>query len=299
MPELAIVIVSFNTREITINCLNSIFDNTWKVDYEVWVVDNGSTDGSPEEIAKRFPKAHLIKSEENLGFVGGNNLALAKVYKTSKHVLLLNSDTKLSKGSLDSLYDYSKTDNYDITSCKLVNPNGSFQPNAGDLPTPVPLFFWLSGLDDIFRKYIRLPSYHRLDTHYYENSGKVGWVSGAAMLIGKEVFDKIGLFDKKIFMYAEDVDFCWRATKEGFKVGWTKDAQIAHIGGASSDSPKAAQWRGEFRGLLYLYKKNYGIFASLVLKLFIYLFGIIRSLAFLIVGKPDYALTYAKITFTV
>lgn len=293
MIDLAIIIVNYNTKDLLRRCQKSVLNKKWKHSIEIWVVDNASTDGSPEMIEKEFSKIKLIKSGKNLGFSGGNNLALEKA--KAEYYLLLNSDTEVSEGSLDALIDSMKSNAYDAASCKLVNPDGSLQPNAGDLPFGVPLFTWLFGLDDIPLIKNYLPSFHRTTTNYYRGEKKVGWVSGSAIAFRKDVMNKTGLLDDNIFMYGEDVDYCIRMTKKGFKVGWTDKASIMHIGGGSSNDPHLRQWTGEFNGLLYLYKKYYGSFAALILQGLIYTAIVFRIFAFSVIGKYEHVKTYRKI----
>lgn len=295
MKELTIIILNFNTKDLTIDCLSSIFKQKWTIDMRVVVVDNASTDGSVAEIRKRFLKVSIISSNSNLGFSGGNNLGLKKYLRQSKYFLLLNSDTIIKDSSIESLLNFSKKNNYAISSCKLLSIDGSFQPNAGELPKIFNLFVWLSGLDDILRRLVRIPSYQERNKIYYKKDREVGWVSGTAMLIKSSLIEQIGYLDAKIFMYAEDVDYCWRVKRAGFKVGWTNKTEIIHIGGASSNHAKGSQWLGEYRGLIYLYKKYYGNISSLLLKNLIRIFILVRILAFYIVGKPSYSQTYAKI----
>jgi GT2 family glycosyltransferase len=295
MIDLAIVIVNYNTKDITMDCLRSVFRNPPSGSFKVWLVDNASSDGSTEQIEKSFPQVKLIRSSKNLGFAGGNNLALKKVYKNAKYCLLLNTDTIVYPHAFDRLADFAENKGFAIASCKLISPDKSFQPNTGSLPGLFPAFFWLSGIDDIVKKFVPLPSYHQESRKYYAKDRQVGWVSGSVMLVRSDVFAKIGFLNDEIFMYGEDVDFCWRAKKAGFKIGWTKSARIMHIGGASSDKPKFKQWSGEFKGLFYLYRKNYGVLASIILRIFTYLFVSLRALAFLLIGKPEHAKTYAQV----
>jgi GT2 family glycosyltransferase len=297
MTDLAIVIVNFRTEGLTSKCLESVFDKKWKHAIEVWVVDNNSGDGSGKELKRKFPKINLIESDKNLGFAGGNNLALKKV--NSLYSLLLNSDTVVKDGSLDNLLDFAKNQNFDIASCKLEYPDRTFQPNAGELPTFGPLFWWLSGLDDIFRKLFLISSYQAGDKRYYKDSREVGWVSGSVMLVDNKVFEKIGFLDDKIFMYGEDVEFCFRAKRSGFRIGWTDSAEIIHLGGGSSPTPKFNQWVGEFKGLLYLYQKYYGGPAVAGLKFLIYFFVVLRAISFSLLGKISYSKTYAKVLISI
>ncbi|MFC1710105.1 glycosyltransferase family 2 protein [Patescibacteria group bacterium] len=295
MLDLTIIIINFNTKDLTLACLNSIYKSKPKLSFQIVVIDNASKQDIKKDLKNKFPNVKFIKSNKNLGFAGGNNKVIRKIKGESKYYLLLNSDTKVFKGSLDALKNYAKENEIGIASCKLTNPDGSFQPNAGRLPKPLPVFFWLSGLDDVLRFIVKLPSYQERNESYYEFDREVGWVSGSVMLIDEKVITTTGLLDEKIFMYCEDTDYCLRATKDGFKVGWTKSTKIMHIGGASSVKARYIQWLGEFKGLLYLYKKHYNTFLMYLLKITLYIFIFIRVIAFYIVGKPENAKTYAKI----
>lgn len=293
MINLAIIIVNYNTKKLTLECLGSIFNGNPKVTYKIWVVDNNSSDGSAADIKKQFPQVNLITADKNLGFSGGNNLALKKA--DAEYYLLLNSDTKIMNGAIDKLICFVQNSDFGISSCKLINADGSFQPNAGELPKICPLFYWLSGLDDLFGESLKIKSYQARSQNYYQDNQQVGWVSGAAMLIKREVIKKIGYLDDKIFMYGEDVEYCWRASRHGYKVGWTATAEIIHLGGASLDFPKYKQWLGEFKGLIYLYTKFYGLWTAMLLKTLLYIFIAARIIGFLMLGKISYSRTYAKI----
>lgn len=293
MVDLSVVILSYNTKNITLSCLTSIYKSKTSYSFEVLVVDNASGDDSVKAIKQEFPQLKLIESKVNLGFTGGNNLGIK--HSNGKYVLLLNSDTEVFSNSLENLLQYAEQNRADILACKLVYPDGTFQPNGGELPTLFPLFSWLSGIDDIFRRFYRLPSYQERSNRYYQNGKGMGWVSGAVMLISKQVIDTIGGLDDQIFMYGEDVDYCWRAKQAGFKVVWTDEAVVMHIGGASSPNPRFNQWKGEFLGLLYLYNKYYGRLGAGILRLFIILFIVLRMLIFILLGRINYAQTYGTI----
>ncbi|HJX58963.1 hypothetical protein A2V61_02790 [Candidatus Woesebacteria bacterium RBG_19FT_COMBO_47_8] len=293
--KLAILLVNYNTSSITLECLKSIFRYPPKESFEVWVADNASTDDSIDQIEKQFPRVNLVKSSANLGFAKGNDLVLKKVFKKFEYCLLLNTDTIVYKGSFDKLLDFAENGGFGISSCKLISPDRSFQPNAGSLPGFFPVFFWLSGLDDLVKKFLPIPSYHQESPKFYLKDRQVGWISGSVMLLSNKLIAKIGLLDEKIFMYGEDVDYCMRAHKAGFKVGWTLSATIMHIGGASSKAPRFKQWSGEFKGLFYLYRKYYGSLAAFGIRLLSYLFICLRALAFLVIGRVEHAKTYAKV----
>lgn len=292
--DLSIIIVNYNTRQLLDNCLKSIFKYDWKIHFKVIVVDNASTDGSAVLVAKQFPQVELIKNDQNIGFAAGNNLALKKI--NSETMLLLNSDTEVLADSLDNLYHLAS--NYDISSCQILNKELILQPNTGDFPFGLALFNWLTGLDDIFSFWqIPLRSFHQNNKKFYNGIKEVDWVSGTAMLINRQVVDKIGLLDESFFMYFEDVDYCLRAKKMGFKIGWTDQAKIIHLGGASSQDPQLSQWLGEFKGLIRIYQKYSGNLAAVLIKILIYIFIFLRMVIFALMGKITVSKIYGKILF--
>lgn len=297
MPKLTISIINYKTKEITAKCLNSILNKNWQVNYQIFLIDNASKDGSVEYFKKKYPGVALIESDKNLGFAGGHNLVLRNL--SSDYVLILNSDIEVLEG-LDEILDYMDKSDFDIVGCKLLNKDKSFQPNGGDLPTPIATFVWISGLDDILLGINeKLPSFHRKFADYYREGSQLGWVGGTAMFIKKKVVDKIGYLDDNIFMYCEDVDFCMRAQRAGFRVGWSDRAVMIHSGGASASDPNFQQWVGEYRGLLYIYKKYYGNLISFFLKNLILVFSTFRMMAFILKGKPRISKTYAKVLLSI
>lgn len=295
MSKLAIIFLNYKTADMTIDAIKSVYKYPPDCSFDVWMVDNASNDGSIEKIEKAFPSVKIIANDENSGFAIGNNLAIKKAYPESKYYLLINTDTIVYKDSLTELVNFADNSDHGIVSCYLTNPDGSFQPNCGDLPTFIPMATWLTGIDDIFKKFTNIPSYHQESKKYYKDGRSVGWISGSVFLIKKEVIEKIGMLDEKIFMYGEDVEYCWKAKRSGFTCGWTNKGKILHIGGASSDKPRLRQWAGEFRGLFYLYKKFYGAVPAFFVRIFSYVFILLRALAFLIMGKLEHAKTYVQV----
>lgn len=295
MTDLTIIILNFNTKDLLKDCLKSIYDKKWNTNFDVYVVDNASSDDSVKMVEEKFPQVKIIKSDFNLGFAGGNNLGLREI--RSKYALLLNSDTIVLDHAIDNLVDFMEEGDFGVGSCRLINKDGSFQANTGDLPFGPSLFFWLSGLDDLPLIGPFLPSFHNQYENSLESKKQVGWVAGTAMMIREDVIKKIGLLDEALFMYAEDVDFCIRTHRAGFKIGWTNRAEIMHLGGGSLEDPHFRQWLGELKGLIYLYRKYLGLFASYSLRLLFYIFILVRVIAFLILGKFEISKTYAKIIF--
>ncbi len=291
MPNIVIALINFNTRQLTAECLESIY--RFEGDkYQIWVVDNNSTDDSVGYIKKHFPKVHLIENKENVGFAKANNQILREA--KGDYYLLLNSDTYLQEDSISQLHDFAESKGFGISSCLLINKDQSPQPNAGFLPTFGRVVYWLFGMDDLLSLLTSFPSYH-LSASRIGSFQKVGWVGGTAMFINHKVIEKIGLLDEGIFMYAEDVDYCWRADDAHFKIGLTDKTRIVHLGGGSAKDPRFNQWVGEFKGLLYLYKKRYGWFMQTILKLLIYKAILLRIAVYAILGRSDYSHSYVKV----
>ena len=293
MVKVGVIIVSFNTKELTDNCLDRLFQSKNQTKFEVVVVDNNSQDQTVNLIRKKYPQVTVVESGANLGFSKGNNLGASHI--NAEYYLFLNSDTEVGDKFIDQMLAYAQTQNKQLASCQLINRDGSFQPNGGDLPTPWPLFNWLSGFDDLTRLFgLQLPAFHRQNLDYYLQD-QIGWVGGTVLLIQASAFSQLQGWDENIFMYGEDVDLCWRAKQMGLQVGWTNEATVLHIGGGSSKNPRQRQWIGEFTGLLYLYLKQYGLLAKFFLKLLIYAFILLRIVAFTLTGKVDYARIYGQI----
>lgn len=290
---ITVIILNYNTKGLLKNCLNSLMKNLGP-QTQIIVIDNASRDGTVEMVKDKFPNIRLIQNKENLGYSAGNNVGLKKI--KSDLYLLLNSDTLVLENSLNNLVEFAKGSDFGIVSCRLEFASRKFQPNAGDLPFGLALFTWLSGIDGFFEKIgISVPSFHKDNTNFYKGTKKVGWVSGTAMLIKSETIDKIGYLDENIFMYGEDVEYCYRALKNRINTGWTNEATIVHLQGGSSEDSHYRQWLGEFRGILYLYKKYFGVLNALIVNLLIRFFIVLRIIFFFIIGKHDISKTYAKV----
>jgi len=235
---LSIIIVSYNTAELLRRCLNSLKSEIRnpKSEIEIAVVDNGSSDGSVEVVkdfidrnSRQFAKIRddsceirLIENKENLGFSKAVNQGIKVA--GGETILLLNSDTQIRPKALERLLEFEEKVRPAIIGARLLNPDGSVQPSVFHLPTigGAVKEYWF-GRKGEFSKYAPAGS----------EPVVVEAVVGGAMLISKGVIDKIGLLDERYFMYFEDLDFCRRAAKSGFKVWYLPSAEIIHEHGAS------------------------------------------------------------------
>lgn len=287
MKDLSIVIVSYNTKKLLASCLESLVDQTREISYEVIVVDNGSTDGTVEELKKQKKENKnltAIFNKQNVGFAKANNQGIKRA--EGRFILLLNSDTKFTKNTLLSMVLFmEKKEKAGVATCKLVNPDGTLQPTGGNFPDLLRVLLWATLLDDIPGISLILGSYHpHAFGLWYKGERQVDWVTGAFLLARKEVFDKQGGLDEDFFMYGEDVEFCLRTKKAGWQVWHNPKTSIVHLGGASSET-RAPAILGEFRGLKKLYQKHYPAWQLGVLRLFLALGALVRIPLFAIISR--------------
>lgn len=280
--------VSYNTSDLLKKTLENLYSQKSIKDPEIWIVDNNSSDDSVEMIKNNFPKVKLIESKKNLGFAAGQNLALKKI--KSPLVLILNPDTNFPDNALDKMSVFmNENPEIGISSCKIVDDKGRLGSNGGDLPYGVALLSWLFNFDGR-----GVASFHRSDENFF-NKKDVGWVGGTFMVVRNEVFEKAGFFNEDYFMYFEDVEFCWKASKQGFKIGFNRDLKITHFSGASSKNPRLSQWKGEMQGLIKFSYKQFGLLYGITVSLLVRIALFLRIIAFALLGKLNYSSNYIKV----
>jgi GT2 family glycosyltransferase len=267
--DVSIVIVSFNTLAVLRECLLSVYRETGALRVQTIVVDNSSTDGSPEMVAQEFPGVELIVSKINLGFGGANNLAFEVA--RGRYVVLLNSDAFLTEGSLQRSVAHMDADpKAGLGGGRLVGRDGSQQPSARMFPTVLNDLIVLSGLAS---KFPRSRFFGRFDRTWADEAdpASVDWVPGAYSIIRAEALQASGPFDPRFFLYYEEVDLCMRIKAKGYSIWYWPDISVVHIGGESSRqveslefSKSGAQltlWR--MRSTLLYYRKHHGLQARL------------------------------------
>jgi len=225
--ELSIIIVSWRVKELLKQCLESIFLQTQNLIFEVIVIDNDSGDGTVEMVEENFPQVKLIKSQINLGFARACNLGIKK--STGKNVLLLNPDTKLIDNSLMIANQIVEADeSIGILGCKLLNYDMSIQQSVRNFPRLWDHLIMIFKLHHLFKfkKYLAL-------NFNYKKTAEVDQVMGAFFLISKLALQKVGCLDEKYYIWFEEVDYCQRIKRAGFKVIYSPEAQVIHYGGMS------------------------------------------------------------------
>ncbi|MFA5124223.1 MAG: glycosyltransferase family 2 protein [Patescibacteria group bacterium] len=255
-PQLSIIIVSYKVKDLLEKCLDSIYRNQGDLTVEVFVVDNASSDGTTEMVNKRFPQSHLIASDRNLGFARANNLAIKQA--AGEYVLLLNPDTEIFPDTLSkSLAAAKRHSTCGVLGVQMVYPDGRLQPSVRRLPTLWPVILMLLKLPKLF-PHLKSIGHYLAEDFDYTKEQAVEQVMGAFMLIPRIVLDKVGLLDERFFVWFEEVDFCRRVSRAGYKIIYTPETKIVHYGGKSFGQQKVVtnQWRFFKSALLYFIKNS-------------------------------------------
>lgn len=232
MPDLSVLVISYNTRELTLKALRTLVDQT-RCEYQVIVWDNASSDGSADAIEAEFGgRVRLMRSEENLGFAGANNAAAE--HASGRYLLLLNPDTEVLDGAVDKLLALAEANpDAGIWGGRTVFADGRVNPSSCWARMTVwSLVCQVSGLSKVFSG-SRVFNPEAVSAWWSEGEREVDIVSGCFFLIQRDLWDRLDGFDPAFFMYGEEADLCLRAKKLGMRPMVTPDAVIVHHGGAS------------------------------------------------------------------
>lgn len=281
--DLSIIIPSFNTKDLLDRCLSSIYESLEKsnLSFEAIVVDNASTDGTVELLNKKYPRVIKIFNHENLGYGKANNLGIKKA--KGEYILLLNSDIKVLDKAIENLFEFTRLHSDSFTGGKLLNEDFSPQSSCGPMLTLPVAALMLFAKGDYLGITRWSPGAVR----------RVDWVSGSCLMAKKNLFRKVGLFDESIFMYMEEIDLLYRASKLGYNTFFVPEARFIHSGAASSGSRKQPVLN-IYRGLLYFYKKHRSIMELNLLKMCLRLKALIAICAGRILGRTDLLSIYEE-----
>jgi GT2 family glycosyltransferase len=283
--DISIVIVSFNTRNVLRECLQSIERESAGLHVEILVVDNNSSDGSAEMVEQEFPQVRLFRSEVNLGFASANNVAL-KVAR-GRYSALLNSDAFLCRSALAlAVWHMDQQPTVGLAGARLVGRDNSWQPSARMFPTLLTDFFVLTGLANKFPKSRLFGSFDRTWADPMLPA-QTDWVPGAFSIMRTEALTKVGLFDPEFFLYYEEVDLCRRIRNAGFEIWYWPDVVVIHIGGESSRQVRSLEMssagaqlvRWRMRSTLLYYRKHHGFaaYGARLLELGLYQITLLRN----------------------
>ncbi len=226
--QLSIIVVSYNTRQLLEQCIRSVYEHTTHVNFELIVIDNNSSDGSPQMIRENFENAKLICNDKNVGFGSANNQGMR--ISRGKFLLLLNSDTIVFKDSILKLVQLlEQQPQIGMVGPKVLNKDWSLQPSFGTYPDLKSEFLRACLLDShLTRRAINRDA--RING---SEPFAVDWVSGCCLMLRKPVFEQTGGFDENFFLFNEEVDWCLRARKAGWQIAYFPGAEIVHFGGKS------------------------------------------------------------------
>jgi len=257
-----VIIVSWNAKADLNACLASISDSTSDPQrVEIVVVDNASSDGSPDMVRREFPSVDLRETGANLGFSGGNNFALAD--NTCDYVFLLNSDATLPKGGLDTLLAWADTTpDAGLIGPKVINPDGTLQFSCRRWPTPQAGLFRNVYIGKLFPQNQPAADYLMRDFDH-ASPLDVDWLSGCAMLMRRACLEQVGpLDDKTFFMYCEDMDWSLRVHDAGWRVVYAPVMEVTHKIGGSSDQVAERMIVEHSRAMVRFWRKHQTFFAS-------------------------------------
>jgi N-acetylglucosaminyl-diphospho-decaprenol L-rhamnosyltransferase len=266
MADLAVVIVTWNVRDLALNALASLYADlsAHGPPADVYVVDNASSDGTAEAVQSAYPQVRLIASETNLGFGAGNNRALREIgfgslpsAELPRAVYLLNPDTITQPGATRTLFETLLADaDTGLAGARLTYEDGRFQHSAFRFP----------GLRQLWVEFFPTPGrlYEsdfngRYPRHLYESGQPfdIDFPLGATMMLRREVIEQTGGFDEQFFMYCEEIDWAWRIHKAGWRVRCVPSARVIHLEGQSTGQVRPRSIINLWRSRLLLYDKHY------------------------------------------
>jgi GT2 family glycosyltransferase len=249
--DLSIIIVNLNTKNFLLHSLESVYQTTKRIEVEVFVVDNGSTDGSVIAAKERFPKVKFIGNDINLGFAKANNQAISRA--VGDYLLLLNPDTMVKEGAIGKLISFMEA-HPDVggAGAQLLNSDGSKQNSIANFPSLSTELLNKSLLRWLFPK--KFPG----KEWDYNEPIEVDSVIGACMMVRRDALKRIGFIDEDYFLFLEETDWCYRMKKAGWKIYHVPQVEVYHFQGKSAETEKKKARLEYYRSRYHFFKKNRG-----------------------------------------
>lgn len=261
-PLISAIVVSYNTRDMTLECLRVLKADLAGMPSEIWVVDNASSDGSAEAVEREFPDIHVLRSGRNAGFGAANNLAMAQA--RGELFLLVNSDAFLRAGCTAALVDcLERHPDAAAAGPRIIRPDGSLQISCFRFPSPARAVLENLFVASVFPDHPVLGDYRRWG---HDSEREVDWVIGACMLVRRKAYEDAGGFDERFFMYAEETDWQKRMRAAGWTIWFTPAGEVVHVGGGSGRRSRAATSAFHYSKEEF-FRKHYGPAGVLVNRL--------------------------------
>jgi len=293
--EVSIVIVNWNTKRLLLDCLASIYETVKNISMEIWLVDNASKDGSVEAVRHTYPGVNIIQNQKNMGFAAANNQAFSKI--KGRYALLLNTDTVLTEGAVETIYNFLEHQSDVGMACgQLLNADGSCQNSFANFPSITSLVFVEALLQLLFPK--KYPSKRKTKFRPMEVDSCIG----ACMMVRGEAMETVGWLDESFFFFFEETDWAYRMKQAGWRVYIVPSARIFHLQGQSvghSIRSRLLFYRSRYIYFKKWHKNIYGlicgiIFARLLVNAGLNLIGLVGTLG-LHTGIRKRLATYAKL----
>lgn len=254
--DVSIIILSWNTRQMLGQCIESIYKSINNITYEIIVVDNASSDGSTEFIEKKFPQVRLIKNKENLGFAKANNIGIR--VSICRYVSLINSDVIVQDGCIEKLVEFmDKNPSAGLAGPRILNPNGSLQVSCRHFPSLWNNLCQVLGFNKLFPKSVFF-SEPFMKYWSHDETRKIDALSGCFWMVRREALDEVGLLDEDFFFYGEDIDWCRRFHNAGWNVVFYPGAEAIHYHGASSSNAPVRFYIEMQKADLQYWRKHHG-----------------------------------------
>jgi GT2 family glycosyltransferase len=259
--DLSIIIVSWNTCDLVMQCLASIYTHPPDCQFEVVIVDNASTDDSVKMLREHYSQARLIENSENVGFARANNQAVPEC--TGRYILFLNPDTRVMPGALETLVQFMEAHpKAGATGAQILNPDGSLQLSCYPAPTLRRELWRLLHLDALWPY-----GEYRMADWNLEASQEIDAMLGACLILRREALDQTGLFDRDYFMYSEEIDLCYRLRQKGWRLYWVPLAKIIHCGGQSTQQVASKMLLQLYKSKIIYFRKHHGRLSAFIYKL--------------------------------
>lgn len=278
--DVSIIVVNWNARELLYDCLRSIEGKTGPVSYEVIVVDNASEDGSPDMVRKNFDRFTLVEKKVNSGYPAACNEGM-KIAR-GRYFHLLNSDV-LFKNDVVSIFLKYMEENTQVglIGGVLLWGDGTVQPSCGHFPHAFSPLISSSQIKQFYRILLNKPEQFPapfLETERHFRKQEVDWIVGASLFVRRQATKESGLMDENIFLYAEELEWCYRIKKAGWKIVYQPEAEIIHFGGGSTHMAQASKIRAILNSTYYFHEKHFGVYRAGIYRFSVLVGSLIKTI---------------------